>query len=93
MSAEKLHHAAGLLFSAYEQSQDETGEPIEFDDVEMDGPATLLYSYAMENAIKGYLVKMLNLRASDFTEIREATKDSSSGSARLLLKKWLALLC
>ena len=90
-SAENLHHAAGILFSVYDASRTEDGEPSDFEGAEMDRPASLLYSYAMENAIKGYLIKTRNLKAGDF----EGTPVPKVGE--IFAKKWkahdIAYLC
>jgi hypothetical protein len=63
-SAKRSHRAAEVLFKVYGASRAENGEPINVEDLEMDGPATLLLGYAIENAIKGYLIEKLKLDAT-----------------------------
>lgn len=58
--AENLRRAANILFAACDASRDEDGEPVNPENTSMDEPATLLYGYAIENAIKGYLIKAYN---------------------------------
>lgn len=65
VSAENLLRAADILFSAYQASTAENGEPINCEDTELNIPATLLYGYAIENAIKGTLIKKLGLKQND----------------------------
>ena len=57
INADNLRHAAEMLFRLHSASRAEDGEPIHELDTELDGPATLLLGYAMENAIKGLLIK------------------------------------
>ncbi len=71
MSAENLYRAADVLFSAYRASTAENGEPINFEDTELNIPATLLYGYAIENAIKGTLIKKLGLNQDDCKKLPE----------------------
>jgi hypothetical protein len=60
-TASLLRRAAQLLFTAEQKSgPDANGEPIHPEDQGIDNPATLLYGYAIENAIKGYLIEKLN---------------------------------
>jgi hypothetical protein len=55
-TAGNLRIAADVLFQACRESwQDD--EPIHPENQPLDSPATMLYGYAMENAIKGYLIK------------------------------------
>jgi hypothetical protein len=56
-TAQDLRRAAQILFDAKRDSSYPDGEPKNPEDEHMDGPATLLYGYAVENAIKGYLIK------------------------------------
>lgn len=55
--AVNLRRAADILFAAHAASRAEDGEPVSIEDMGMDIPATLLYGYSMENAIKGVLIK------------------------------------
>lgn len=61
INADNLRHAAEMLFRLHSASRAEDGEPIHELDTELDGPATLLLGYAVENAIKGLLIKELGL--------------------------------
>jgi len=63
-----LWRAADILFSAYQASTAEDGEPINYEDTELNIPATLLYAYAIENALKGTLIKKLKLSPKDCKE-------------------------
>ena len=58
-TAMTLKRAAQILFEANETStyEDTDGAPMNQENAEMDEPATLLYAYAMENAVKGFLIK------------------------------------
>lgn len=56
-SAVNLRRAADILFAAHAASRAEDGEPVSVADLEMDTPATLLYGYSMENAVKSVLIK------------------------------------
>jgi hypothetical protein len=56
-TAADLRRAAEILFEAEHESRYPDGEPKNPEDEQMDGPATLLCGYAIENAIKGYLIK------------------------------------
>lgn len=60
-SAENLHHAAELLFQRHAAASGDDGEPVVPEDMPLDNPATLLFGYAMENALKGFLIMKLNL--------------------------------
>jgi len=64
-SALNLWRAADILFSAYQASTAEDGEPINHEDKELNIPATLLYAYAIENGLKGTLIKKLKLSPGD----------------------------
>jgi hypothetical protein len=64
-NANNLWRAADILFSAYQASTAEDGEPINCEDTELNIPATLLYAYAIENALKGTLIKKLKLSPQD----------------------------
>jgi hypothetical protein len=64
-SALNLWRAADILYSAYQASTAEDGEPINCEDTELNIPATLLYAYAIENAVKGTLIKKRNLSPGD----------------------------
>jgi hypothetical protein len=55
-TAGNLRTAADVLFQAYGETW-EGGEPIHPENEHLDSPATMLYGCAMENAIKGYLIK------------------------------------
>lgn len=66
-TAERLHRAAVLLFRAHLNSRTPEGEPLEIEDTELDLPATLLFGYALEAAIKGYLIK----RPGEFEKARD----------------------
>lgn len=57
MSAQILVRASEVLFSAYLASTTPEGEPLEPDDMRLNQPATLLYGYAMENAIKARIIE------------------------------------
>jgi hypothetical protein len=57
MTAWNLRTAADVLFQAWEESWEPSGEPIHPENEHLDSPATMLYGSAMENAIKGYLIK------------------------------------
>jgi hypothetical protein len=96
-SAKNLHGAAAILFAAYESATSESGEPIRPDDMEMDEPGTLLYGYAMENAIKGHLIAKLNLNSENarklsgwsqhnLEELFGQTGIDATDAQRLLLK-------
>ena len=67
--AGNLWRAADILFSAYQASTAEDGEPINCEDTELNIPATLLYAYAIENAVKGTLIKKLKLSPSDYENL------------------------
>jgi hypothetical protein len=69
-NARNLWRAADVLFVAFQQSVAENGEPINCEDTELDNPATLLYGYAIENAIKGLLIKRLKLNESACEKLR-----------------------
>lgn len=56
-TAWNLRTAADVLFQAYTESWGPEGEPIRPENKHLDSPATMLYGCAMENAIKGYLIK------------------------------------
>src|SRR5437867_726837 len=64
-SAGNLWRAAQVLFLAYESSTDENGEPVRPEDMELNVPATLLFGYATENAIKALLIKKRKLNDSN----------------------------
>jgi len=68
-NAENLWRAADILFSAYQASTADDGEPINCEDTELNIPATLLYAYAIENAAKGTLIKKLKLNPSDYENL------------------------
>src|SRR5258706_16474775 len=68
-TAENLRRAAAILFSVYNSSRAENGEPLNEEDIAMDAPATLLFGYALENAIKGYLVKTKNISRSNYNKV------------------------
>jgi hypothetical protein len=68
-NAKNLWRAADILFSAYQASTAEDGEPINCEDTELNIPATLLYAYAIENAVKGTLIKKLKLSPSDYEQL------------------------
>jgi len=70
-NAENLWRAADILFSAYQASTADDGEPINYEDTELNIPATLLYAYAIENAIKGTLIKKLKLSPYDCQQLQE----------------------
>ena len=70
-SALNLWRAADILFSAYQASTAEDGEPINCEDTELNIPATLLYAYAIENALKGTLIKKLKLTPGDCQKMAE----------------------
>jgi hypothetical protein len=59
-TAMKLRRAAEILFEANETStyEDADGAPVNQENAKMDEPATLLYAHALEDALKGYLIKM-----------------------------------
>ena len=56
-TAQDLRRAAQILFDGEHESRYPDGEPKNPEDERMDEPATLLCGYAIENAIKGYLIK------------------------------------
>jgi hypothetical protein len=68
-NAENLWRAADILFSAYQASTAEDGEPINWEETELNIPATLLYAYAIENAVKGTLIKKLKLSPCDYQNL------------------------
>jgi hypothetical protein len=70
LCAENLWRAADILFSAYQESTAENGEPLHWENTELHIPATLLYAYAMENAIKGLLVRKLKLNRSGCEKVQ-----------------------
>lgn len=70
MCARNLWQAAEVLFSAYESSTAENGEPIHPENTELNIPATLLYGYSMENAIKGLLIKKHNLDVTNLSNYK-----------------------
>lgn len=55
-TSKNLRVAASLLFDEYLSSKTEEGEPLIIDHLNLDQPATLLYGYAIENAMKGLLI-------------------------------------
>jgi hypothetical protein len=57
MTAWNLRTAADVLFQACEETREPGGEPIHPENEHLDSPATMLYGCAMENIIKGYLIK------------------------------------
>lgn len=67
-SAVNLRRAADILFAAHAASRAEDGEPVSIEDMEMDRPATLLYGYSMENAIKSVLIKEKGLTREECKE-------------------------
>jgi len=56
-TASNLHMAADVVFEAYGQSWNLDGEPEHPEYKDLDAAATMLYGCAMENMIKGYLIK------------------------------------
>ena len=68
-SAGNLWRAADILFSAYQASTAENGEPINCEDTELNIPATLLYAYAIENAVKGTLIKKQKLSPCGYQKL------------------------
>jgi hypothetical protein len=56
-TAWNLRAGADVLFQAYRESWEPEGEPVHPENAHLDSPATMLYGGAMENAIKGYLIK------------------------------------
>ncbi len=56
-TAWNLRTAADVLFDAYRNSASPDGEPINQENEKLDSPATMLYGFALENLIKGYLIK------------------------------------
>jgi hypothetical protein len=69
LCAHNLWRAADILFSAYKESTAQNGEPIRPEDTEMHIPATLLYGYAIENALEGLLVKQLTLKRTECAKL------------------------
>ena len=94
-TAVNLRRAAEVLFSAYDGSMAADGEPINPEDMQLDKPATLLYGYAFENAVKGLLIKKLSLGSShkfdsiwkghDLRGLVAQTGTSASGEEGMLL--------
>ncbi len=56
-TAWNLRTAADVLFQAFEETWEPGREPIHPESEHLDSPATMLYGCAMENIIKGYLIK------------------------------------
>ena len=71
-TAEKLHRAAKVLFEAWQKAGIENGEPVFLEYLELDGPAILLYGLALENIIKGYLIKT----TGSFDKAKDKIKDA-----------------
>lgn len=62
MEAQILKRASDVLFAAHKASTTVDGKPTgEVEDTMLNKPATLLYGYAMENAIKANLIKKFGL--------------------------------
>lgn len=57
-TAWNLRTAADVLFNAYRSNTSPDGEPINQENEKLDAPATMLYGFALENLVKGYLIKM-----------------------------------
>lgn len=55
--ADGLRTAAEVLWTTRSQARDHSGEPVEPQNEQLDTPATMLYGFALENLIKGYLIK------------------------------------
>ena len=75
-TAWNLRTAANVLFEAYGETwEGPGGEPIHPENEHLDSPATMLYGWAMENMIKGYLVK----KHSGFEQARAAKQSEWNG--------------
>ena len=57
-TAWNLRTAADVLFEAYGETYEPGGEPVQPQNQDLDSPASMLYGCAMENMIKGYLIRM-----------------------------------
>jgi hypothetical protein len=77
-TAGNLRIAADVLFQACRESW-QNDEPIHPENQPLDSPATMLYGYAMENAIKGYLIKKHGGAEHDgFEKAKAANKEAWS---------------
>jgi hypothetical protein len=56
-TAWNLRTAANVLFDAYGETWEPDGEPAKPENQNLDSPASMLYGGALENMIKGYLIK------------------------------------
>jgi hypothetical protein len=65
-----LRTAADVLLAAYRDTWEPGGEPLHPENEHLDSPATMLYGCAMENAIKGCLIK----KHGSFEEARAANQ-------------------
>lgn len=101
--AKDLRRAAEILFKAYEASKTEEGVPVEIEDVDMNIPATLLLGYAVENALKAFLIKCCRWdaekckkskpwRTHNLPSLFEETKLVATAEQLLLLKTLTAFI-
>ena len=65
-----LRTAAVVLLEAYGETWDPDGEPVHPENEHLDSPASMLYGCAMENMIKGFLIK----KHGGFEQARNATR-------------------
>jgi hypothetical protein len=92
-----------LIFKAHRDAFVPDGEPIHFEHTELDVAATMLYGYAVENAIKACVVKSAKCSGPsckqiagwndyDLSKLMDSTGISASAEEKLLLRSAGAFL-
>lgn len=82
-TAANLRIAADVLFQAYGETW-EGDEPLHPENQHLDSPATMLYGCAMENVIKGYLIK----KHEGFDKARAANQEAWERAGAKDQKAW-----
>ncbi len=104
-TATNLRKAADILFAECPQGWSPNGEPIDPDKLFILAPASMLYGFALENAIKGYLIERRGSFDAAVSADKEAWKGHRlqalaqatglqlTGEQSLLLESVEALIC
>jgi hypothetical protein len=76
LSAWDLEAASDVLFEKYQNNNTEDGPPLDLDHERLHIPATMLFGFAVENLLKGVLIK----QHGDFAKARKAINDVEKGA-------------